>query len=77
MSVQHVINSRQSTVTDVLGEILGVAKDLILQYILYINPLVNPVAWISEVDSVWSRAHDKIVDARNSELSLKSIDIVR
>jgi len=58
VSVRHVINSRQSTVTGVEGEILGVAKDLMIQYTLYVNPLLNPVALTSEVHSVWSRAQD-------------------
>jgi len=63
-------------VTGVEGEILGVAKDLMLQSTLYVNPLLNPVALTSEVHSVWSRAQDEIPDARNIELSSKSIDIV-
>ena len=76
MSVRHVINSRRNTVTGVEGEILGVAKDLMLQYTLYVNPLPNPVALTSEVDSVWSRAQDKLADAGNIEPSSQSIDIV-
>ena len=76
MSVRHVINSRRNTVTGVEGEILGVAKDLMLQYTLYVNPLPNPVALTSEVHSVWSRAQDEIADAGNIEPSSKSIDIV-
>ena len=63
--------------TGVEGEILGVAKNLMLQYTLYINPLPNPVALMSEVHSVWSRAQDQIADAGNIEPSWKSIDIVR
>ena len=35
MSVRHLINSPRNTVTGVEGEILGVAKDLMLQYTLY------------------------------------------
>jgi len=77
VSVQHVINSRRNTVTGVEGEILGVAKDLRLQYTLYVNPLLNPVALTSEVHSVWSRAQDEIADSGNIEPSSKSIDIVR
>ena len=78
MSVRHVINSRRNTVTGVEGEILGVAKDLKLQYTLYVNPLPNPVALTSELHSVWSRAQDEIAsaDAGNIEPSSKSIDIV-
>jgi len=76
VSVRHVINSRRTTVTDVEGEILGVAKDLMLQYTLYVNPLPNPVALTSEVHSVWSRAQDEIADAGNIEPSSKSINIV-
>jgi len=34
-------------VTGVEGEILGVAKDLRLQYTLYVNPLPNTVALTS------------------------------
>jgi len=58
------------------GEILGVAKDLMLQYTLYLDPLPNPVTLTSEVHSVWSRAQDEIVDAGNIEPSSKTIDIV-
>jgi len=63
VSVRHVINARRNTVTGVEGEILGVAKDLMLLYTLYVNQLPNPVALTSEVHSVWSRAQDKIADA--------------
>jgi len=77
VSVSHVINSRRNTVTGVVGEILGVAKDLTLQYTLYVNPLPNPVALTSEVHSVWSRAQDEIADAGNIKPSSKSIAIVR
>jgi len=50
--VQHVINLQRNTVTGVEGEILGIAKDLMLQYTFYVNPLPNPVALTSEVHSV-------------------------
>jgi len=76
VSVRHVIHSRRNTVTGVEGEILGVAKDLMLQYTLYVNPLPNPVALTCEVHSVWSRAQDEIADAGNIEPSSNSIDIV-
>ena len=76
MSVRHVINSRRNTVTGVAGEILRVAKHLMLQYTLYVNPLLNSVALMSEVHSVWSRAQDEIADTGNMEPSSKSIDIV-
>jgi len=76
VSVRHVINSRPNTVTAVEGEILGVAKHLMRQYTLYVNPLPNPVALTSEVHSVWSRVQDEIADAGNIEPSSKSIDIV-
>jgi len=76
VSVRHVINSRRNTVTGVEGEILGIAKDLMLQYTLYGNPLPNPVALTSEVHSGWSRAQDEIADAGNIEPSSKSIAIV-
>ena len=62
--------------TGVAGEILGVAKDLVLQYPLYLNPRPNPVALKSEVHSLWSRAPDEIVDAGNIEPLSKSINIV-
>ena len=62
--------------TGVEGEILGVVKDLILQYTHYVNPLPNPVALKSEVHSIWSRGEDEIVDTANIEPSSKSIDIV-
>ena len=62
--------------TDVEAEILGVAKDLILQYTLHVNPLQNPIALTSDVHSVRSRAQDEIADAGNIEASSKSIDIV-
>ena len=58
------------------GEILGLAKDLMLQYTIYVYPLANPVALTSEGHSVWSRAQDEIADAGNIETSSKSIDIV-
>ena len=76
VSVWHVINSRRNMVTGVEGEILSVAKDLMLQYTLYVNQLPNPVALTSEVHSVWSRAQDEIADTGNIEPSSKSIDIV-
>ena len=76
MSVRHVINLRRNTVTAGEGEILGVAKDLMLQYTLYVKPLPNPLALTSEVHSVWSCAQDEIADAGNIEPSSKSIDIV-
>jgi len=76
VSVGHVINWRRNTVTGGQGEILGVAKDLMLQYTLYVNPLPNPAALMSEVHSVWSRAADEIADAGNIEPWSKSIDIV-
>jgi len=76
LSVWQVINSRRNTVTGVEGQILGVAKNLMLQYTLYVNPLPNPVALTSEVQSVWSLAQDEIADAGNIAPSSKSIDIV-
>ena len=76
MSVRHVSNSQRNTVTGVEGEILGVAKDLMLQYTLYDNPLPNPVALTSEVDSVPGRTQDEISDTGNIEPSSKSINIV-
>jgi len=63
-------------VTGVEGEIPGVAKDVMLQYTLYVNPLPNPVALMTEVHSVWSLAQDEVADAGNIEPSSKSIDIV-
>ena len=65
MAVQHVINSWCNTLTGLEREILGVAKDLLLQYTLYVNPPPNLVALTSEVHSVWSRLQDEIVDAGN------------
>jgi len=53
LSLQHVIVSRQNTVTGMEGEILGVAKDVIVRDTLYVNPLPNPVALTSEVQIVW------------------------
>jgi len=44
-------------------EILGVAKDLILQYTLHGNLLLNLFALMSKLDSVWSRVQGEIVDA--------------
>jgi len=75
-SVRHVINSRGNTVTGVEGEIPGIAKNLMLQYTIYVNPLRNPLALASEVHSVGSRAQDEIADAGNMEPSSKSIDIL-
>jgi len=62
--------------TGVEGAILRVAKDVMLQYTLYVNPLPNPVALMTEVHSVWSPAQDEVADAGNIEPSTKSIDIV-
>ena len=44
-------------------EILGVAKDLILQYTLHGNLLLNLFALMSKLHSVWSRVQGEIVDA--------------
>ena len=74
--VQQVSNSRRNTVTGVEGEILDVAKTLMLHYTLLVHPLPNPVALISEVHSIWSRAQDEIADAESIEPSLKSIQVV-
>jgi len=63
-------------VTRVKGQILRVAKDLMLQSTVYVNALPNPVALTSEVHCVWSRAQDEIADAGNIEPLSKSIDIV-
>jgi len=52
------------------------AKDLIVQYTLYVNPLPNPLGLISKVHCVLSGAQDEIVDAGNIEQPLKSIHIV-
>jgi len=52
VSDRHVINPWRNMVTGVEGEILGVAKNLMLPYTLYVNPLPNPVALTSEVHSV-------------------------
>jgi len=76
VSVRHVINSPRNTVTGVEEEILGVAKDLMIQYTLSVNPLLNPVALTPEVHSVWSCAQDQIADAGNIEPLSKSIAIV-
>ena len=62
--------------TGIEGEILGVAKTLMLHYSLLVDPLPNPVALTSEVHSIWSHAQDKIADAGNIELSPKSIKVV-
>jgi len=63
-------------VPGVEGEILGVAKDLMLQYTLYVIPLPNPEALTSEVHSVWSHRPDEITDAGNIGPAFMSIDIV-
>jgi len=52
------------------------AKDLVVQYTLYVNPLLNVVAVTSEVHSVWSCAQDEIANAGNIEQSPKRIHIV-
>jgi len=39
-----VNDSGRNTVTGAPGEILGVAKDLMLQYTVYVNPLLHLVA---------------------------------
>jgi len=46
-----------------------------LQYTLYVIPLPNSVALMSEVHRVGSRSQDDITDTGNSELSLKTIHI--
>ena len=76
VSPRDVINSRRNRVTRVLGDILGVAKNLMLQYTLLVNPLLNPVAVMSEVHSVSSRAEEEIADAGNVEPWSNSMDIV-
>jgi len=52
VSLRHVINWQRNMVTGVEREILGVAKDLLLQYTLCVNPLPNTVALTSELHSV-------------------------
>ena len=52
LCVRHVVNSWQNTVTGGEGEILAVAKNLILQDTLYVNPLLNPLGLASVVPSV-------------------------
>ncbi len=62
--------------TGVEGEIVGVAKYLILQYTLFDEPLADPAALTSAVYRIWSHAQDEIADAGNIEPSEKSLDIV-
>ena len=62
--------------TGIEAEILGVAKTLMLHYTLLVHPLPNPVALMSEVHSIWSRAQEEIADAGNIEPSQKSINVV-
>lgn len=69
-------NSRRNTVTGVEGEIVGVAKTLMIRYTLFVDPLPNAVALTSEVHSIWSRAQDEIADAGNIEPSEKSLYLV-
>ena len=73
---QQVSNSRRNTVTGVEGQILGVAKTLMLQYSLLVHPLPNVVALTYGVHSIWSCAQDEIADAGNIEPSPKSIKVV-
>ena len=47
--IRRGINSRRNTVTGVEGEIVGVAKYLILQYTLFDEPLADPAAMTSAV----------------------------
>ena len=72
--VQQVSNSWQKMVTGIEGEILGVAKTLMLYYTLLVHPLPNLIALTSEVHSIWSGAQDEIADAGNIEPSPKSIE---
>ena len=76
VSVRHELNSRGNTVTGVEGVLLGVVKDLRLQYTLYVYPLPNPVGLRSEVHRVWSRPQDKITDAGYIERLSKNIGLV-
>jgi hypothetical protein len=74
--IRHGTSSRRNTVTGVEGEIVGVAKCLILRYTLFDEPLPDPIALTSAVHSVWSRAQDEIADAGNIEASEKSLELV-
>ena len=74
--IRRVTNSRRNTVTGVEGEIVGVAKYLMLQYTLFVDPLPDPVTLTSAVHSAWSRAQDEIADDGNIEASEKSLDLV-
>jgi len=58
------------------GEILVMAKNLMVQYTLYVTPPPNPLALMSKVHPVWNGAQDEIADAGNIELLRKSIQIV-
>ncbi|PUU72974.1 hypothetical protein B9Z19DRAFT_1069350, partial [Tuber borchii] len=73
--IRGVTNSRRNTVTGVEGEIVVVAKYLMLQYTLFVDPLPDPVTLTSAVHGVWSRAQDEIADAGNIEASEKSLDL--
>lgn len=74
--IRCVTNSRRNTVTGVEGEIVGVAKYLMLQYTLFVDPLPDPVTLMSAVHGAWSRAQDEIADAGKIEASEKSLDLV-
>jgi len=69
-------STRRNTVTGVEGEIVVVAKYLMLQYTLFVDPLPDPVTLMSAVHGAWSRAQDEIADAGNIEASEKSVDLV-
>ncbi|PUU72521.1 hypothetical protein B9Z19DRAFT_1137381, partial [Tuber borchii] len=75
--IRGVTNSRRNTVTRVEGEIVVVAKYLMLQYTLFVDPLPDPVTLTSAVHGVWSRAQDEIADAGNIEASEKSLDLLK
>ena len=62
--------------TGVEGEILGVAKTLMLHHTLLVHPLPNQVALRSEVHSIWSPAQDESADAGNIEPLPKSMKVV-
>ena len=49
--VQQVSNSQRNTVTGVEGEVLRVAKTLMLHYTLLVHLLPNPVVLMSEMHS--------------------------
>ena len=52
--IRRITNSRRHSVTEVEGEIVGMAEYLMLQYTLFDDPIPDPVTLTVEVHRAWS-----------------------